>query len=102
MKESFEKQGFHQHHKFELVMAVAKRSKQIAREAKAKGLSCAEVSLVSSSKHIKPTTLALEEFLQGKLHFHEGDNQKEKELPQTELPQTELPAEEPESPSSEE
>ncbi len=96
MKESFEKQGFNQCHKFELVIAVAKRSKQIAREAKAKGLSPAEVALVNSSKHIKPTTLALEEFLQGKLHFREGDNQKEKELLQTESP-----SEEPESPSSE-
>jgi DNA-directed RNA polymerase omega subunit len=52
--------------KFMMVIAASKRSKQIASEAKAKGLSPNQVSLVRS-RFVKPTTLALEELKAGKV-----------------------------------
>lgn len=54
--------------KFQIVIAAAKRSKQIASEAKAKGLSPNQVALVKS-KYVKPTTLALEELKAGKIRY---------------------------------
>jgi len=54
--------------KFQTVIAAAKRSKQIASEAKAKGLSPNQVAHVKS-KSVKPTTLALEELKAGKIHY---------------------------------
>jgi len=59
--------------KFQTVIAVAKRSKQIASEAKAKGLSPNQVALVRS-RFVKSTTLALEELKAGKVRFtrHQG------------------------------
>lgn len=54
--------------KFQLVIAAAKRSKQIAGEAKARGLSPNQVALVKS-KFTKPTALALEEIKAGKVRY---------------------------------
>ncbi len=54
--------------KFLLVIAAAKRSKQIASEAKAKGLSPNEVARVKT-KFVKPPTLALEELKAGKIRY---------------------------------
>ncbi|MEW5802608.1 MAG: DNA-directed RNA polymerase subunit omega [bacterium] len=54
--------------KFQLVIAVSKRSKQIASEAKTKGLSPNQVALVKS-RSVKSTTLALEELKAGKVRF---------------------------------
>ncbi|MEW6379390.1 MAG: DNA-directed RNA polymerase subunit omega [bacterium] len=54
--------------KFQLVIAAAKRSKQIAGEAKARGLSPNQVALVKS-KSTKSTTLALEELKAGKVRY---------------------------------
>lgn len=54
--------------KFQTVIAAAKRSKQIASEAKAKGLTPNQVAHVKS-KSVKPTTLALEELKAGKIQY---------------------------------
>jgi DNA-directed RNA polymerase omega subunit len=54
--------------KFQMVIAAAKRSKQIASEAKAKGLTPNQVARVKS-KSVKPTTLALEELKAGKVQY---------------------------------
>lgn len=76
MKES-SNQGFQINSKFQTVIATAKRSKQIASEAKKRGLSPNEVALVRTNFG-KPTTLALAELKAGKLHVaknkHVSDN----------------------------
>jgi DNA-directed RNA polymerase omega subunit len=73
--------------KFQLVIAAAKRSKQIAREAKERGLRPNQVAMVES-KHIKPTTLAVEEFKAGKVHVtkieEKTETPSEQPPPQTE------------------
>jgi DNA-directed RNA polymerase omega subunit len=76
--------------KFQLVIAAAKRSKQIAREAKERGLRPNQVALVES-KHIKPTTLAIDEFRAGKVHVVKSEAKTEtpSEQPQP-APQTEV------------
>jgi DNA-directed RNA polymerase omega subunit len=75
--------------KFQLVIAAAKRSKQIAREAKERGLRPNQVALVES-KHIKPTTLAVEEFKAGKVHIAKSEAKTETPpAPEQPAPQTE-------------
>jgi|GEM_PF-3091920 len=54
--------------RFQLVIAAAKRSKQISAEAKTRGLSPNQVALVRS-KFTKPVTLALEELKAGKVRY---------------------------------
>ena len=56
-----------------MVIAAAKRSKQIANEARVKGLSPNQVAMVRS-KSVKPITLALEELKAGKVRYirHQG------------------------------
>lgn len=54
--------------KYLMVIGVAKRSKQLMREAKERGLRPNQVAVVRS-KHIKPTTIALEEVRAGKVVF---------------------------------
>ena len=53
--------------KFQLVIAAAKRSKQIMQIAKKKGISPNQVALVESKSN-KPTSLAVEEFKANQLH----------------------------------
>ncbi|MGA1875768.1 MAG: DNA-directed RNA polymerase subunit omega [bacterium] len=72
--------------KFQLVIAATKRSKQIAREAKERGLRPNQVTLVES-KHIKPTTLAIEEFKAGKVRIEKPEEKTEAPSEQT-APQT--------------
>jgi DNA-directed RNA polymerase omega subunit len=74
--------------KFQLVIAAAKRSKQIAREAKERGLRPNQVALVES-KHIKPTTLAAEEFKAGKIRVTKIEEKTEKPSEQP-APQAEV------------
>ncbi|MBN2373548.1 DNA-directed RNA polymerase subunit omega [bacterium] len=51
---------------FQLVMAVAKRSKQLNRMSKERGLPPNQVASIKT-RHIKPPTIALDEFMYGKI-----------------------------------
>ena len=68
--------------KFQLVIAAAKRSKQILQVAKKRGITPNQVALVES-KSIKPTSLALEEFRADQVHCRSAEEKREK-LPSNE------------------
>ena len=61
---------------FQLVMAVAKRSKQLNRMSKERGLPPNQVAAIKT-KHIKPPTIALDEVVQGKIIYSNEDNKEE-------------------------
>ncbi len=69
--------------KFQLVIAAAKRSKQIIQIAKKRGITPNQVALVES-KSIKPTTLAVEEFRANQVHC--VVDEKQENLPSEEQP----------------
>lgn len=69
--------------KFQLVIAAAKRSKQIIQIAKKRGITPNQVALVES-KSIKPTTLAVEEFRANQVHC--VVDEKQEKLPSEEQP----------------
>jgi DNA-directed RNA polymerase omega subunit len=61
--------------KFQLVLAAAKRSKQINYMAKERGLPANQVASIKT-KHIKPPTIALMEILEGKIvNFHKNNKE---------------------------
>lgn len=72
---------------FQLVIAAAKRSKQISQVAKKRGLTPNQVALVES-KYIKPTSLAVEEFKADQVHYIRNEEQ-EKLPPEEQPPQSE-------------
>jgi len=59
--------------KFQLVLAAAKRSKQINYMAKERGLPANQVASIKT-KYIKPPTIALIEILEGKIVNFSKDN----------------------------
>lgn len=67
--------------KFQLVIAAAKRSKQILQIAKKRGITPNQAALVES-KSIKPTSLAIEEFRADQVHCIM--NEKQEKLPSEE------------------
>lgn len=54
--------------RYALVMTVARRARQLMKEAAAKGVNPCEVALVNIGNH-KPVKLALEEVMQGKVGY---------------------------------
>ena len=69
--------------KFQLVIAAAKRSKQILQIAKKRGITPNQVALVES-KSIKSTTLAVEEIRADQVHC--VVDEKQENLPSEEQP----------------
>lgn len=63
--------------KFQLVIAAAKRSKQLLHIAKKRGITPNQAALVES-KSIKPTTLALEEIKADQVHCTSMEEKQEK------------------------
>jgi DNA-directed RNA polymerase omega subunit len=65
--------------KFQLVLAAAKRSKQINYMAKERGLPANQVASIKT-KYIKPPTIALMEILEGKIVNFSKNNKEDSQV----------------------
>ena len=86
--------------KFQLVLAAAKRSKQINYMAKERGLPANQVASIKT-RYIKPPTIALMEILEGKVvNFYK--NNKEDSLVSDAIPEEEGASQEESAPEESE